>query len=61
MINSDDNKNSNKDYSNSNENLAKKITAEVITSVNNNPSVIKANRCARMSCVIFDSRQNAFK
>ena len=43
MLNKDDNKNKNND---SNENTAKKITSEVINSVKDNPSLIKANGCA---------------
>ena len=43
MLNKDDNKNKNND---SNENTAKKITLEVINSVKDNPSLIKANGCA---------------
>jgi hypothetical protein len=43
MLNKDDNKNKNND---SNENTAKKITFEVINSVKDNPSLIKANGCA---------------
>jgi hypothetical protein len=43
MLNKDDNKNKNNDI---NENTAKKITSEVINSVKDNPSLIKANGCA---------------
>jgi hypothetical protein len=43
MLNKDDNKNKNND---SNENTAKKITSEMINSVKDNPSLIKANGCA---------------
>jgi hypothetical protein len=43
MLNKDDNKNKNND---SNENAAKKITSEMINSVKDNPSLIKANGCA---------------
>jgi hypothetical protein len=43
MLNKDDNKNKNND---SNENTAKKITSEVINSVKDDPSLIKANGCA---------------
>lgn len=42
MLNKDDNENSN----NSNENIAKKITSEEISNINDDPSVIKANGCA---------------
>ena len=43
MLNKDDNKSKNND---GNENTAKKITLEVINSVKDNPSLIKANGCA---------------
>jgi hypothetical protein len=43
MLNKDDNKNKNND---GNENTAKKITSEVINSVKESPSLIKANGCA---------------
>jgi hypothetical protein len=43
MLNKDDNKSKNND---GNENTAKKITSEVINSVKDNPSLIKANGCA---------------
>jgi hypothetical protein len=43
MLNKDDNKNKNNDI---NENSAKKITSEVLNSVKDNPSLIKANGCA---------------
>ena len=43
MLNKDDNKNKNND---GNENTAKKITSEVINSVKDSPSLIKANGCA---------------
>ena len=59
MPSRDDNNN----YKNNenNENIAKKITSEEINRVNTNPSTIKVNGCARMSCVILLSRQNACK
>ena len=50
MLNNDDNKNKNND---SNENTAKKITSEVINSVKDNPSLIKANGCA--ACLVLFS------
>ena len=57
MLNEDDNKNSN----NSNKNIAQKITSEVINRVKDDPSIIKVNSCAAMSCAILHSRQSACK
>lgn len=42
MLNEDDNKNNN----DSNENIAQKITSEVINRVKDDPSIIKVNSCA---------------
>jgi hypothetical protein len=46
MLNKDRNKKGNKNYNNSNEYTAKKITLEEINSVKVNPSIIKVNGCA---------------